>query len=362
MRHPGFGGARPRPAMQVRIGKPQRHRNGYRCMLSAVGTGYRAWGPFCTTSEAARDAAETAARRAEGTTRTVGEAIREYLADGAARGLRKGTLATLSLRLQRFLPGDLELEAVSRSHLELRVRELREGRAADTMRGLVADARGFFAWCVERHWLRTNPCEGIKLAGRRRHGKPQLRRDEARALWRLALELAGQGDDGALGVLLALGCALRASEIVTRTVRDIDDHGKLLWVDDVDEWQPKTAAGRRAVEIPEELRPLIAARCRRKLPSAPLFSSSRGVRHHRTWVTRQTRRLCGLAALPSVCAHSLRGLHATLAIQEGLSPRIVAATLGHESPAVTLASYAEAGSVERSRRRAAVEVLRGGKK
>ncbi len=361
MRDPGARGTRYRQAMQVRVGKPQRHRNGFRCMLSSIGTGYRSWGPFCSTSEAAIAEAEKAARRAEQTARTVGEAITEYLADGAARGLRKSSLETIHLRLRRFLPVDLDLSSVTQQHIERRIQEMREGRAPDTMRGFVVDACALFAWCVERRWMRSNPCESIKIPGRKRRGKAQLRRDEARKLWQLALELAADGDDGALAVLLALGCALRASEIVTRTVRDVDDGGRLLCVDDAEDWKPKTDASHRGVEIPAELQPLIAARCWRKFPHAPLFSPSRGSLRHYTWVNRQTHRLCDLAGVPRVCAHSLRGLHATVAIQEGTSPHVVAAALGHESPTMTLTSYAQAGAANAGRRRTALAVLRGGK-
>jgi len=40
----------------------------------------------------------------------------------------------------------------------------------------------------------------------------------------------------------------------------------------------------------------------------------------------------------------MRGLHATLAIQAGASPDIVARSLGHESATMTLSAYAAPGS------------------
>ncbi|MBL9003243.1 MAG: hypothetical protein JNJ46_03300, partial [Myxococcales bacterium] len=39
--------------------------------------------------------------------------------------------------------------------------------------------------------------------------------------------------------------------------------------------------------------------------------------------------LCDAANVPRVCPHSLRGLHATLAIEEGASGEAVARALGH---------------------------------
>ena len=348
--------------MQVRVGKPQRHRDGFRCMLSALGTGYRSWGPVRATPAAAIASAESSARAAERSSRTVAEAIAAYLEDGKARGLRSKSLDNRGCRLARALPADAELGAVTRRAVEQRLQDSRQGRAVDTVRSYLAEARQFFGWCIEQGWIRANPSDGIKIPGRKRKGKPQLRRDEARKIWVLARQLATDGDDGALMVLLALGCAMRASEIVTRTVRDVDDGGRILWVDAVGDWETKTEASRRPIELPSELQPLVLARCASKLPGALVFQASRGAQHHYTFVRRQVHRLCKLAGVPIVCAHSMRGLHATIAIQEGLSPRIVADTLGHESESMTLGHYAKPGSSQIARGRAAIEVLRGGKK
>ena len=68
----------------------------------------------------------------------------------------------------------------------------------------------------------------------------------------------------------------------------------------------------------------------------------------------EARRLCLLAGVPVVCAHSLRGFHATAAVAAGASPHIVAAALGHESASITLTSYAAPGSAELASRRQAV--------
>jgi len=53
-----------------------------------------------------------------------------------------------------------------------------------------------------------------------------------------------------------------------------------------------------------------------------------------------------LARVPEVCAHPMRGLHASLAIQAGASPDVVAGVMGHESSAITMSNYAVPGSAE----------------
>ena len=46
-------------------------------------------------------------------------------------------------------------------------------------------------------------------------------------------------------------------------------------------------------------------------------------------------RVCKRLALPHVCPHSLRGMHATFAVQDGASAEHVASVLGHGSTEIT---------------------------
>ena len=61
---------------------------------------------------------------------------------------------------------------------------------------------------------------------------------------------------------------------------------------------------------------------------------------NRHWVLRSVKRICAAAGVPVVPAHGLRGTHARLAVEAGISGDVVAASLGHESFATTTASYA----------------------
>lgn len=49
-----------------------------------------------------------------------------------------------------------------------------------------------------------------------------------------------------------------------------------------------------------------------------------------------------------VCSHSLRGLHATPAMEAGQTLHAVASALGAHTPAVTHAHYIEAGAKRRA--------------
>lgn len=139
----------------------------------------------------------------------------------------------------------------------------------------------------------------------------------------------------------ALVMALRASEITSRTVRELDNGRSLLWIPEA-----KTEAGKRQVKIPEKLQPHLLRLSRGKLPAAFLFPGKHGGPTDRAWLRKWVKRICRLAKVPEVCAHSMRGLHASLAIQAGASPDVVAGVMGHESPTMTLSNYAVPGSAE----------------
>ena len=52
--------------------------------------------------------------------------------------------------------------------------------SVDTYRNMLAEARMLVKFAIGKSWLRTSPLEGVEAHGKRRHGKEQLRMDEAR--------------------------------------------------------------------------------------------------------------------------------------------------------------------------------------
>jgi integrase len=184
----------------------------------------------------------------------------------------------------------------------------------------------------------------VNGVGKRRHGKPRLRIDEAKAH-------ADAGDDGAVAAMMTLMLGMRASEVVEREVRDLDDDGKLLWIP-----FSKTPAGRRTLEVPAALRPYLLRLAKDKLPTARLFEG-----HWRDWPRKWVQRICKEVGVPMVTAHAMRGLHSTLALHAGTSSHVVAASLGHESITTTLQSYAAPGSMDAAKQQVVLTVLEGGK-
>lgn len=243
--------------------------------------------------------------------------------------------------------------------------------SADSHRGVLAQVKTFLNWCIDEGILRgENPAAKVVGVGKRRpRGKSlgksgaELRVRETRVWYTTAMELADGDDQGAIAALVALLLGMRANEIVTRRVADLDDdqaQGDLLWIP-----CSKTPAGRRTLEVPEVLRPMLIACAEGKSPQRYLFECEReqdaiGKPHRRDWVLDQVHRICDLAGVPRVTAHAMRGQLATLAAERGLAGHLIAATLGHENPRITMNAYAKPGSEAAGINRRGLVVLNGG--
>lgn len=298
---------------------------------------------------------------------TFGQAIEEYEQHLVAKGNKARAISTTILVLGRmFRHSDAPVSSLrtkedgQRLYDDLRAATIPGTKpprpyAIDTQRNTLAEAKTFLKWCVVRKYLRESPLADVAGFGKRRKGqdKPQLRLDEARRWTDTAVKMAADGSEGAVAALVAMLLALRSAEIVAICVRDLDDDGKLLWIPD-----SKTPAGRRQLEIPKVMRPLLRRVAYRKKPTDYVFGTGR--RRDRNWVRKSVKRICRLAHVPEVDAHAMRRLHSTLATEAGATGHAVAQALGHESFRTTTDSYVKRGTTDTVRRRKALRVLEGG--
>ena len=315
----------------------------WRCRL--IRQGARIWCPVASTPEQALRLAELCVAELERDSLTVGEGVEKYeIYLREDRGNRaqscKATAARLRLFFPRFDTPVCELTPTRCAALYtvlVKSPSPKTGKplAPDTHRNYLAEAKTFLDWCVQRKLLRANPLREVRGVGRRRHGKEQLTADEARR-WLACAQALFAEEPGAVAAALLLLCGLRCSEVTDRLVRDVDEGGRVLRIT-----SGKTRAAARAVAIPELIRPHLVALGAGKGSRDNLF----GV-HWRDWPRHWVRRICEAAGVPVVCAHSMRGLHATLSVSAGMSPHVVAASLGHESATTTLQSYALPGTAE----------------
>ena len=250
--------------------------------------------------------------------------VRGVLADETQNKERSHTATMWHLGIF-FLDAELSLSALTPPkcagyYQALRFRETKYGKplSVDSHRNILAEAKTFLKWSVGKGYVRTNPLEGVQGTGKRRHGKPQLRVDEARRWQAKALQLAEEGEGGAVAALVTLVMGLRAGEVVSRVVRDLDDEGSLLWIPD-----SKTLAGRRKLQVPDFLQPYLIQLAKGRESQAALFGEL-----WRDWPRKWVQRICKAAGVPQVTAHAMRGLHGTLAVDSGITSHAVAAALG----------------------------------
>ncbi len=275
------------------------------------------------------------------------------------KGNRATSVSTTRARLESFFidleqpVNGLTRASCERLYLDLTKRPTRLGipAAVDTHRNTLAQAKTFLGWCVKKKYIAASPLDAVEGQGRRRHGKAQLRVDESRKWLARAIKLADAGDVGAITAMMSLLMGLRASEIIERTVRDLDDEGRLLWVT-----KSKTAHGVRKLAVPDVLQPYLLRLAKGQPPEARLFGS-----RWRDFVRKSVQRVCRLAKVPEIAAHGMRGTHSTLAVEAGSTGNVVAASLGHGSPTVTFTSYVAPGTKESVASRRAFEVLEGGR-
>lgn len=306
----------------------------------------------------------------EHTTETAFELYKQHLRENGSKEI---SIKAVDYAIRRLFVQPIPLALLSTKKCEALYADLRQRPtrttkkppSADTHRASVKEARTFLAWCQRRGWIANNPCADVELVGRRRlRGKSlgksgtELHVKQARAWYLKALELSEK--DGVVAALIAMLLGMRASEIVNRKVGDIDTDEAdcdLLWIP-----CSKTPAGRRTLEVPEVLRPLLVARVEGRDPSAYLFAGPDGKPHERDWVRSHVHRICDRAGVPRVTAHAMRGLLATITADRGMAGHLIAATLGHTSFAVTETHYAKPGSASAGDRRRGLVVLNGGKK
>ena len=310
---------------------------------------------FYETEKQARQVIRAIARELGKVDTSVTEAIDAYeVYMREEKGNRLSSVKASTYRVRSFfvdsdaMLADLTKEDVAKAYDLLASRV-----AVDTHRNTLAEVRTFFKWCVtKKSWIERNPLDGIEGRGKRKHGKAQLRIDEAR-VWLARAEVhASSNEWGALAAMTTLLLGLRASEVVSRVVRDVDDEGGLLWIPD-----SKTAAGRRTVTIPPALRKHFLRLVHGRGVDELLFGA-----RWRDWPRKWVQRICDEVGVPKVSAHGMRGLHSTLAVASGMTGHAVAAALGHESFTTTTTSYAQAGAVSNAKTQRVLHALSGSSK
>lgn len=313
---------------------------------------------------------------------TVERAIEKYLEHVTARGCKSSTVETYKRFLFDFFPASFRVRLLTdltqaRAQVlydALVNRKVRRGgrgkeeidRAAATHRNALYRAKGLAKWAAHprRGYLPAGVFQYVDPVGKVNTGKKKLRIDEARkfdasaTLWASLPRDSRSGWEQVrkqAGILALLIRALgnRASELPARVVRDVDDGGAVVWIDEA-----KNRASEGAIPIPAHLRAYLLELCEGRPAEYPLFDRIRD--RGRVWYWVQ--RLCDEAEVPRVSAHSFRGLRADLAVLDGGSERDAAAAVRDKSASVVRKHYLSTDVVEQARTERALRVVQGGRR
>lgn len=305
---------------------------------------------------------------------TLEDCIDLWELDLKKKGLKPKTIAGEIKRARLLLPLKGSIASYSAEEAERKYLELVDrGLAADTHRWYRSTCIRFFDFAVAMGWLGENPWAKVRPLGKRRRGKMQLRVDEARqwadeAFRRLDVarqanlarlpkaerrRIEGQAE-GALAGLIALLLGMRAGEIVQLKARDVDASGTLLWIE-----SGKTEAAKRHMKVPHELRAPLLERASGRRWDQYLFGGGDAPRAT-NWPNRCVQALTAAVGVPTVCAHSMRGLHTTLSKAEGATADMVMVQIGHNDRTTQDRHYADQEVVAEAKRKRVFELIVGG--
>jgi integrase len=336
---------------------PYQHGDQWRLHVVTGSGGERKTTYDCYPTRELAEAALAGARsQAQGT--TVKDAVDAVLAQMRTNGLAESTIETNEFRLSHFfgLPKNAfrPLRWLTNRGEELYA-AAQVDRSADTHQAELSLAKQLGELCVKRRWLRSNPFALVEPVGRKTHGssKPRLRVDESRKLRAYCHSLGI--DQHAILTLAYLLLGSRASELVKRDVRDLDDGGRLLWIN-----RTKTIAGTRRLLVPDELRVLLLELTKGKTPDAPLFTKDDGTRMTRHWAYRHVKRICREAKVPELSPQALRRTQSDLATDAGVAAIEIARHLGQTSSVVTDRSYRDPAVVADAKAERAFRMIAGG--
>lgn len=245
----------------------------------------------------------------------------------------------------------LPIGAITEKDLATRDAQLRkDDYAIKTLNECMIVVGQFFRWCEDTGKRRGNPSKVLKRRKGANAGKPGFTIDEANR-FRVAVDpAAAAGDESAIVALMALLLGCRASEIMTRAPRDIDDGGTLLRSLDIKRNKALP------IRIPDVLQaPLRELAARKMAAGSPrLFDAST-----KQWPNIVVKRWCKKAGVPIITCQGMRGTHDSIAVEIGLVPQAVAQATGH-SVAVMQRNYLHAGSERTGRVLRVVQALGSG--
>jgi integrase len=251
--------------------------------------------------------------------------------------------------------GHLALTRITPLHVQAMYAMLAEqSKSAKTIGNVHGVLHKALEQAVKWNLVQRNVAAAVEVPRSPRPAMKTLTPEEARAVLR-----AAEGDELEALWRLAISNGLHEGELAALRWPQVDLErgvvqviGTLVQVPGVAPvvGEPKTAAGRRSVQVgATTLTAMRAHRTRRIKESLAagqeydlhgyVFERGAGVPHNMRTIWRRWRRLNLKAGVPLVRFHDLRHTSASLMLERGVHPKVVQEMLGHRDISTTLNTY-----------------------
>lgn len=274
---------------------------------------------------------------------TFGDLVALYMADARAR-LRPTTLDNKEWLIEKkILPYFRSQNVADISPAQIRKWQnemIGQGYAPTYLKTINNQMTAIFNYAVRYYHLPQNPAIAAGSMGKRNAGEMNF--------WTLdefERFIAGMDDPTArVAFNLLFWTGMREGELLALTLNDVDfdrsgihirkGYTRLHQEDLIQE--PKTEKGRRFISCPGFLMDMVrdyAARLYEYDPEERLFPFTK------YWVNDQLKRCCARTGVKLIRVHDIRHSHASMLVDSGADPLLIADRLGHEKVTTTLGTY-----------------------
>lgn len=282
---------------------------------------------------------------------TVEQFLTRWLEDSVKQSVRATTFQQYSATCRTHLIprlGKRQLSKLTPAHIQAMQADMVRDGHSDRVRELAhVILRRALQQALKWGLITRNPADAVD--------KP---RSTAKKMQPLTAEQARQLLDAAAGdrlealYVLAVTVGMRQGELLALQWQDVDlSAGTIRVSRNLEEvagkftvGEPKTAAGRRLIELPSVAVSALREHRKRQLAEGLrgdlVFTNTRGGYIRKSNLRRQMfYPLLERAGLPRIRFHDLRHTCATLHLLAGTPPRVVQEMLGHATIAITLGTY-----------------------